>query len=228
MTQFRDKLKILLDLLRTRRGREWLRRALRKRFYSTTVSIGIRDDLSVPFPAPPAKIPLVVRKLQPDDDLSLVADTPGLAPEVARHRADQRWLLKSDLPAPWVAVDPDGAVCFIAYLLTAEDNERMQALWGPLAPVLKPDQALIEGIFTSEAHRGLGVFMDAGTKILDQARALGLRYAIGVAGDKNLGTFKVAERAGWKREFKRVERWFLFRQRVTFEPLEQGSGPETH
>lgn len=184
------------------------------------MSIGIRDDLSVPFPAPPAKIPLTVRKLQPGDDLSLVADTPGLAPEVARHRADQRWLLNSDLPAPWVAIDPDGAVCFIAYMFTAEDNPRMQALWGPLAPILEPGEALIEGIFTSERHRGLGVFMDAGTKMLDQARALGIRYALGFAGEKNLGTFKVAERAGWTRHFKRVERWFLFRQRVTFETLD--------
>jgi GNAT superfamily N-acetyltransferase len=183
------------------------------------VSIGIGDDLCVPFPAPPAKIPLVVRKLQPDDDLSLVADVPGLSEEVARHRADQRWLLNSDLPAPWVAIDPDGAVCFIAYLFTADDNPRMKALWGPLAPTLKPDEALVEGIFTSERHRGLGVFMDAGTKMMDEARKLGVRYAIGVAGEKNLGTFKVAESAGWTRRFKRVERWFLFRQRVSWEPL---------
>lgn len=223
MKQFRENLVLLFDLLRTRRGREWLRRAVRKRFYSTTVSIGIRDDLSVPFPAPPAKIPLVVRKLQPDDDLSLVADVPGLTPEVARHRADQRWLLNSDLPPPWVAIDPDGAVCFIAYLFTAEDNPRMQALWGPLAPVLQPGEALVEGIFTSERHRGLGVFMDAGTKILDQARAMGMRTAVGVAGEKNLGTFKVAERAGWTRQFRRVERWRLFRQSVSFEPLEGSS-----
>ncbi|WNG86725.1 hypothetical protein C6A87_023425 [Mycobacterium sp. ITM-2016-00317] len=220
MKRLRDNIGLLIELLRTGRGRRWLWRTARKRFHSTTVSIGIRDDLSVPFPAPSAKIPLVVRKLQPDDDLSLVADVPGLPPEVARHRADQRWLLNSDLPAPWVAVDPDGAVCFIAYLFTAEDNPRMQALWGPLAPVLKPGEALVEGIFTSERHRGLGVFMDAGTKILDEARKLGMRSAIGVAGEKNLGTFKVAERAGWTRQFRRVERWRLFRQRVTFEPLE--------
>lgn len=220
MSQLREKPRILVELLRTRRGRDWIRRSARKRFNSTTVSIGIRDDLSVPFAAPPAKIPLVVRKLQPGDDLSLVDDVPGLTPEKARHRADQRWLLNSDLPPPWVAVDPDGAVCFIAYMFTSEDNDRMQALWGPLAPKIHPDEVLIEGIFTSDAHRGLGVFMDAGTKMLDQARALGKRYAIGVAGEMNLGTFKVAERAGWKRQFKRVERWFLFRQRVTFEPLE--------
>lgn len=220
MKRLREKTAILIELLRTPRGRAWLRRALRKRFWSDTVSIGIGDDLSVRFPAPPATIPLVVRKLQPDDDLSLVADVPGLTPEVARHRADQRWLLNSDLPAPWVAIDPEGAVCFIAYLFTAEDNPRMQALWGPLAPVLKPGEGLVEGIFTSERHRGMGVFMDAGTKIMDEARKLGLKTAIGVAGEKNLGTFKVAESAGWTRQFKRVERWRLFRQSVSFEPLE--------
>ncbi|EJZ06974.1 N-acetyltransferase GCN5 [Mycolicibacterium vaccae ATCC 25954] len=223
MKRLRDNVALLIELLRSPRGRRWLWRTARKRFHSTTVSIGISDDLSVPFNAPPAKIPLVVRKLQPGDDLSLVADDPDLPPEVARHRADQRWLLDSDLPAPWVAIDPEGAVCFIAYLFTAEDNPRMQALWGPLAPVLKPGESMVEGIFTSERHRGLGVFMDAGTKILDEARKLGMRSAIGVAGEKNLGTFKVAERAGWTRQFKRVESWRLFRQSVTFEPLEGAS-----
>ena len=213
-----------LDLVGSGAGRQWLWRTTRKRFWSTTVSIGIRDDLSVPFSAPPAKIPLVVRKLQPGDDLSLIADEPGLSEEVARHRADERWLLESDLPAPYVAVDPDGAVCFIAYLFTAEDNPAMQALWGPLAPRLEADEALVEGIFTSDRHRGLGVFMDAGTKILDQAREMGMRYALGFAGVKNLGTFKVAERAGWKRRYKREERWRLGRQSVRFTTLTAEEG----
>jgi GNAT superfamily N-acetyltransferase len=209
-----------LELLRSSRGRQWLVRNTRRRFYSQTISIGVRRDLTVPFPVPPAKIPLLVRKLRPDDDLSLVADTPDLTPEAARHRADQRWLLNSDLPPPWVAIDPDGAVCYIGYVFTAQDNPRMQALWGPLAPVLQPDEALLEGIFTSERHRGLGVLLDAGTQSVEQARELGVRYAIGIAGEKNIGTLKAAEKAGWIPRFKRIDRWFLFRQRVTFVPLD--------
>ena len=75
-------------------GRQWLWFAVRKRFHSRVVSIGVRRDLNVYVagdPAhdldavPPAKIPLVVRRLQPDDDLSLLDDVPGLDPTVGAN-----------------------------------------------------------------------------------------------------------------------------------------------
>ena len=135
-------------------GRRWLWLTARKRLYSRGVSIGVRRDLSVYVagdPAhdlaavPPAKIPSVVRRLQPDDDLSFIDDVPGLDPRSAQIRADQRWLMSGDLPTPWVGVGPYGAVCFMTFLLTARDNAVIRARWGGLLPELQPDEALFEG-----------------------------------------------------------------------------------
>ena len=96
-----------LELIRSSHGRRWLWGTARRRLYSRRVAIGVRRDLSVYVagdPAhdlaavPPAKIPLVVRQLRPDDDLSFIAAVPGLAPQAAQVRADQRWLLSSTFP----------------------------------------------------------------------------------------------------------------------------------
>lgn len=208
-----------VELLRTPRGRRWLYQNVRKRLRSQHESICLRRDLTIPFTPPPAKIPLVVRQLQPDDDLSLIADEPGLPINVAQMRADQRWMLESDLPTPWVAVDPDGAVCFIAYLLTAQDNARVKALWGDWLPELEPDEAIMEGLFTSANHRGLGIMPDAGTRVIEQALDQGLRYGLGFILTRNAASLRAGDKAGWIPHLKRVDRWFLFRRRITFVSL---------
>jgi hypothetical protein len=174
--------------------------------------------LAVHVPVDPPKIPLVVRQLRPDDDLSFIADAPGLSTKVAAERAVQRWLLGSNLPPPAVAIDPDGKVCFMAWMLTAQDNELIRTRWGDLLPQLKPDEALIEGPFTAESHRGLRV-MHAYNAILDAARDSGLRYVMGFIAEGNVAQLKVAEYGGFVSFIKREESWFLFRRRIRFLPL---------
>jgi hypothetical protein len=217
-----------LELIRSSNGRRWLRHTARKRLYSRVVSIGVRRDLTVHVPGeigrdlavvPPAKVPLVVRQLQPEDDLSFIADVPGLSPRAAQMRADQRWLMSGDLPPPWVAVDPDGAVCFMTFLLTARDNAAIRARWGGLLPQLQPDEALVEGPYTEESGRGLGIMKEAAGKLLQVAGDSGVRYVMGFIGEANVASLKVAGFGGFDSFLKREERWFLFRRRIRFLPL---------
>ena len=91
----------------------------------------------------------------------------------------QRWFLSRDLPTCWVAVDPDGTVCFMTWLLTARDNALIRAQWGGLFPELQPDEAMFEGIYTAESHRELGIMADAVNRIMEQARDFGMRYSVG-------------------------------------------------
>ena len=67
------------------------------------------------------------------------------SPEDDADACGPAWLFSSDLPTCWVAVDPDGTVCFMAWVFTARDNARVQARWGGLIPELQPDEAVIEG-----------------------------------------------------------------------------------
>lgn len=213
-----------LELVRSREGRRWVWRIARQRLYSRRESTCIRRDLSLPYSPPPAKIAVDVRQLRPDDDLSLVADDPTLDRDLAALRATQRWLLSSDLPTPWVAVDrADGKVCFMIWFLTARDNARIKARWGNWLPELKPDEVLVEGPYTADSHRGLGLMADAGTVALDraleQAGDTGVRYGLGFIGTSNTSSLKAGDKAGWYPFMRREEKWILFRRRVRFLPL---------
>ena len=228
MTRLRE----VLELIQSSNGRRLLWLTARKRLYSRVVSIGVRRDLSEHVPGvigrdlavvPPAKIPLEVRQLRPDDDLSFIDDVPGLDPRSAQMRMDQRWLMSGDLPTPWVAVDPDGKVCFMTFLLTARDNEAIRAQWGGLLPQLQPDEILIEGPFAEESARGLGIMKEVAGRLLQIAHDSGARYAMGFIGEQNVATLKVVELGGLAPFVKREESWFLFRQRIRFLPYENST-----
>jgi len=221
-----------LELARSSDGRGWLLGTLRKRLHSRVVSIGVRRDLSVHVEGqigrdlavvPPAKIPLVVRQLRPEDDLSFIDDVPGLDPRSAQMRADQRWLMSGDLPPPWVAVDPDGAVCFMTFLLTARDNVAIRARWGDLLPELQPDEAVFEGPYAGDNVRGLGMMKDVLRQVLLGAQDDGVRYVLGFIGEANAPSLAVAEFGGFNPYLKREESWFLFRRRIRFLPLEEAT-----
>ena len=208
-----------LRLVRSRHGRDLLWRAARVRLYSRSEALGLRRDLRVPFPVPLAKMPLIVRQLRPDDDLSFLAADPELAPAVARGRLDQTRLLSANLPTCWIAAEPNGTVCYMQWLIAARDNARVQARWGGLFPELKPHEALLEGAYTAESHRGKGVMSHAMAVIAEKARDFGAYQVITFVDHKNVASLKGCEKAGFARYIQRRETWSLFRRRVHFLPL---------
>jgi hypothetical protein len=213
-----------IELLGSPLGRRWLRRTFRQRIHSRRTGIGLMRDLhGPPHPIVSAKVPTPVRQLRPDDDLSLLDHLPDLDPRLASYRMDQRWLMTGDLPTPWVAIDPDGKVCFMTFLLTSDDNDAIKERWGEFLPVLQPDEAMIEGIYTAESHRGMGIMVDAGTRIVEQARG-SARWGFGFVAEWNNAVLKAGMKGGWFPFAKREERWFLFRRRIRFLALEDYDG----
>jgi RimJ/RimL family protein N-acetyltransferase len=208
-----------LELIRSSHGRLWLWRTVLQRLYSRRVFIVLRRDLSVLHPVPPAKVPLVVRQIRPDDDLSFISAVSGLSLRAAQERADQRWFMSAGLPDCWVAVDPDGKVCFMAWLLTARDNDVIQARWAGQFPELQPDEVMIEGIHTAESHRGLGIMPDATNRMMDQVRDFGIRYQLGFIDEANDASLRAAQKQGSIPVAKREDSWFLFRRRIRFVPF---------
>src|SRR6476660_478665 len=201
----------------TGRRRVW--QGVRVRLYSRREAVGLRRDLSVPLMAPPAKIPLIVRPLRPDDDLSFIAEVPELAPQAARQRIDQRLLLTADIPTCWIAIDPDGTACYMQWLIAPRDNALVRARWGGLFPELQPDEALLEGAYTADSHRGQGIMSHAMARISERARDLGAQHVITFVGLENVASLKGCERAGFAPYVKRGDSWSLFHRRVRFQPL---------
>ena len=209
-----------LALLGDRSGRRRLWHSLRVRLFSRSLAFGLRRDLSVPFSAPSAKIPLVVRPLGPEDNLSFLNPDPGIPDESANQRLTQRMLLAANMPTCWVAADAAGSICYLQWLIEGRDNARVQGRWGDLFPVLTANEALLEGAYTAESHRGQGVMAHAMATIAVAGQAAGVQYVITFVDHANVASLKGCEKAGFAPYVRRRESWFLFRRRIQFLPLQ--------
>src|SRR5258708_37347077 len=111
MAGFLARVRDLLPLvLSGRMRRMW--RALTSRFYSDSASLGLRRDLAIAFPEPPAKRPVQVRPLAPSDELSwLDVHEPGLSGDPVYASLGQLCLLQPAIASCPVTHDPDGTPC---------------------------------------------------------------------------------------------------------------------
>lgn len=198
--------------------------AIRTRLRSDTVALGLRRDLTVPFKAPPAKLPLLVRPLEPADDLSMLnVDMADVAPDLVPARLAQRRLVEANIPTCWVAIAPDGKVCYMQWLIAPRENDRILAQWSDLFPQLSPDEALLEGAYTDAAYRGQGIMPHAMARIAEQAQAFGARWVNTFVGVGNVASLKGCKKAGFVPYVKRGESWRLLQRGVHFAPLPEGT-----
>jgi len=193
--------------------------------YGKRVLIGLRRDLSVPFPAPAAKVPISLRPLRSEDIPALFPPTDGAAAE--RERADVRWRLRMVEQGAlrsrcFVAVDErTGRPCHIQWLTDGYDEAiRIAAA----LPALSLDEALMENAYTPSTYRGMGIMSAVTARIADCAASSSLRYAVALVDRRNAASLRGAQRAGflaWQVETRRQFGFGLFR-RVRYEPVSAG------
>jgi RimJ/RimL family protein N-acetyltransferase len=189
------------------------------RAYSLSTSMGLQRDVTVPFTGPTAKIPLIVRPLAGDDDLSALNPEPGLTQDEAFWRLGQRRLLNSGLGTCYVAVAPDGKVCYMQWVIPASEQARLEAYFGNLYPELQPGEALLEGAYTPVAYRGKGIMSAAMAQIAERAAEHGGRRVITFVDGQNEASLKGCLRAGFTPFVTRHEKFRWFQRHTTFEPL---------
>jgi GNAT superfamily N-acetyltransferase len=201
-----------------------LQRAIGTRLNSRTLALGLCRDLNQPHVAPAARMPLEVRPLTAGDDLSMLdIEAAGLTSDVVLQRVAQRRLIAVQLPQCWVAVAPDGKVCYMQWLVAARDNARISGVWGDLFPPLAPDEALLEGAYTGDAYRGQGIMAHAMSRIAEAAREFGARWVKTYVGQGNVASLKGCKKAGFAPCVERSETWWLLRRRVRFTDLPAGT-----
>jgi hypothetical protein len=214
------------DVARMLARGNWRRliRAARLRLHSDYTCLGLRRDARIPFSPPAAAIPITVRPLAPGDDLSILdVDAPGLSGEIAFTRLRVSRLLQSGISTCFAAIGPDGKPCHLQWLITAKENPKLRAEFGDLFPALEPDQAMIEGAYTPERLQRLGVMAEATARIASRAPDFGASWVLGFTEEDNHPSLKAAKRAGFTPYLRRVESWRLFRRRISFTPLPEGT-----
>lgn len=219
MSRLGSKLGTMITLLRAGHRAEVGRR-LRGWLHSDSLSYGFRRDLARPFQAPPARIPITVRRIEKGEGLELLnVRGRDLTGEGTYQRMSRRQFLESGIPLGYVAVTSDNRPLFVQFLVLPAQNARTQAYFGGLFPWLAPDEALVELAFTLEAYRGLGIMPSAMAQIAEIARESGARWAVRFVASYNIPSLKAGERAGFSPYLLRTERWRLFRRQVSFQEL---------
>jgi GNAT superfamily N-acetyltransferase len=221
----------LARLMRAGHGRR-VARALATRISSRDIAFGLRRDLTLPLSPPAPKLQVLVRPLDPHDALPFLdADASGIEGVVAFDRVRQRRLLDDGIGTCWVAIGPGGEVCYMQWLISSSSNDRIQERWPKLFPVLGADEALLEGAYTPEQHRGQGLMAYAMAVIAEHAAELGARWVVTFVGTDNVPSLKGCRRAGFTPYVERRERWLLGHRSTRFAPLDGAASrpdPDPH
>lgn len=206
-----------------RRGLEILQR--RKPFRSEVIALGLRRDLTVPFTAPDAKIPIGIRRLEPRDYPALFAtDALDIDDEERRLRTSRRELAEEGLGTGYVAVTEADEPCYVQWLFGPAENARIAYFFERLFPPLRTGEALLEGAFTPVQHRGKGIMSAAMARIAEHAADLDARYVITFVTEDNIPSLKGCDRAGFTPYMRRSDTWVGIRRTIRFGPLQQGQG----
>jgi hypothetical protein len=111
------------------------------------------------------------------------------------------------------------------WVILASENGRLRSTFGNLYPTLAADEALLEGAFTPDTSRGLGVMSAAMAQIAERAAGGGARWVITFVDENNVASVKGCLRAGFTPYVKRLEQFRLFRRRISFASLQPDAIP---
>lgn len=220
-----DKLNMIILSLK-KAQLSMLLKELRRRFYATEYSYGLKRDLTLPFLAHDAKIPIRIRPLEQTDVpelLDLQDKSSSLA--TTKERMRRSLFLSAKIPTCYVAVTDSGAPCYMQWLIGSEHNDELQSYFDHAFPKLKKNEMLLEFAYTKEAFRGQGVMSKAMALIAEEAKTKGARAVITFVNQGNIASLKGCERAGFLPYIVREDKWRFFRRSVAFIALsERGLG----
>lgn len=177
---------------------------IKRRMFSTELSLGLKKDLSVPFKTPEAKINLSIRLIENGD-----AEYFDMT-----HFEDG--LINENIPNCFVAVDENDVPCFRQWLMGSKQNDKIKSYFGGTFPCLEEDEALLEGAFIPPKNRGLGIMPAGICMVISKGIDANVRYVITFVEMHNIASLKGCARAGFLPYTLRTVKWFLFNKTVRF------------
>ncbi len=196
----------------------------------TSLSVGLRRDLTLHHPVHAARCPFSLR-IASAEDLSKVLSLsqPGLS------LADQQAIsvrmnhAAQDLGRAFVAIQADGHPCFIQWVLSKADNSRIATFFDGRFPPLKEGEALFENAFTPPAFRGLGIMPAAMSGIAESLGREGFHAGLTFVASDNIPSLKGCRLAGFhpyllRRDISLLRGLFRRRKFLAADPIIDGGG----
>ncbi|MCK7590486.1 hypothetical protein M0G43_07880 [Subsaxibacter sp. CAU 1640] len=129
--------------------------------------------------------------------------------------------IKQNIPHCYTGVTVDNIPCFRTWFMKSEQNEQIQNYFGDLFPLLKEDEALIEGVFTNPKFRGQKIMPYVIDKISKQEHFNGINKVMAFVKISNVPSLKGFRQAGFSPFIIRHEKWRFFKRTIIFEPLNE-------
>lgn len=196
---------------------EFFLQEFKKRLWSTSISIGLRRDLWDKFQAPEARIHLSLRPFE-DDDFEYFCDNGNLSGDYLKIIQDRRNFIDADIPTCYVAVCDENKPCYMQWLISPGENEKLQQITSEF-PALNNDEALLEGALVRKSCRGMRIMPAAMARIAEKALDFGARWVITFVDIENIPSLKGCRRSGFSPYILRKDRWILFRRFITYEKI---------
>jgi GNAT superfamily N-acetyltransferase len=195
-------------------------RNLKQRFYSSNAFIGFKFRLFNDIEVPEPEIPIVLKKLRETDATDLFLDrTKDLNSIDLKHRLECLLFIKADVSTGFVGVTHDGTPCVICWLIEHSHNEILHSYFNGGLPLLKPNDVLLEYVYTHPDYRGQRLMSWITKNLFKIAQQRGAERAIAFIEERNAVSIKAGKKIGWKPYIRKRVRWRLFRRRITYENL---------
>jgi hypothetical protein len=169
----------------------------RSRIYSNRIDLLLRRDMTIPFKAPTAKIPIHLRELQISD-----------IPKIVKSVAERLPAIKAGLQTCYVAVTNNDEICYMQWLIASSQNHLRPRNVGL---VLQPNEMMLEWAYTFEKFRGLGIMASAMALISERAALAGAHWALTLVEQNNIASLKGCKNAGFRPYKLREEQWRALR-----------------
>jgi RimJ/RimL family protein N-acetyltransferase len=175
------------------------------RIYSDKTWYVLRRDPSIPFIAPPAKIPIRVRPAERADYPAIIQERPARLPA-----------LEAGLSTCYVATTDKNDICYMQWLIDSEQNELIGAHFKGMCSPLNDGEMMLEWAYTFKKFRGLGIMAPAMSAISEQGAKRGARSLITFVEQDNMPSLKGCRSAGYRPYKIRRDRWRFFRKNENY------------
>jgi hypothetical protein len=196
----------------------------RRRLYSNGYFWLLRQEISLPSKPPEPDIRVRLRTLQSEDIPKLLnMSDGGLSGENVLERIRILQLLNSGIKECYVAETEDGFPCHISWLINSSQNEKIKVFYGGGVLPLAANEVLVEGVFTHEKFRRLGIQKWRRIKFWEKSLAMGAKRAVGYIRHDNIPSLKSDISAGFKLFMIREDRWRFFRRSFIFKAMPENT-----
>ncbi|MFT5848150.1 hypothetical protein [Psychroserpens sp.] len=128
-------------------------------------------------------------------------------------------LVKENIPTCYIVENSNQKPVFRQWVFKEDKNEQVKNYFGGLFPMLKKNEALLEGGFTHLDYRGQSIMAKAILSIFQLEENNDIKRYITFVDITNIASIKGLNKVGFKLYLLRKEEWFLFKRTISFFPI---------